>query len=118
MKTVVGISLGAADQDFEFSARFLGQRFDIRRLGTNGKTAAAVKLLKHWEQHADAIGLGVVKDSYTVGSRRYVEKDSARMKSAVTRIPVTWAYLHTSRERRSPVYRHRVSGCPLRARTR
>ncbi len=89
MKTVVGISLGAGDQDFEFSTRFLGQRFDVRRLGTNGSTAKAVKLLKHWEQHADAIGLGVVKDSYTVGSRRYVEKDSARMKGAVTRVPVT-----------------------------
>ena len=89
MKRVVGISLGAGDQDFEFAARFMGQQFDVRRLGTNGSMAKAVKLLKHWGRHADAIGLGVVKDSYTVGSRRYVEKDSARMKGAVTRIPVT-----------------------------
>ncbi len=89
MKKVVGISFGAGDQDFEFSARFLGKRFNIRRLGTNGSTAKAVKLLRHWEQHADAIGLAVVKDSYTVGSRRYVDKDSTRMKNAVTRIPVT-----------------------------
>jgi len=89
MKTVVGISLGAGDQDFAFSARFLGQRFNVRRLGTNGSTATAVKLLKHWQQHADTIGLGVVKDSYAVGSRRYVDKDSTRMKNAVTRIPVT-----------------------------
>ena len=89
MKKVVGISLGADDQDFEFRTQFLGQRFSVRRLGTNGSTAKAVKLLKHWALHADAIGLGVVKDSYTVGSRRYVEKDSARMKSLVTRIPVT-----------------------------
>jgi predicted amino acid dehydrogenase len=88
MKTVVGISLGADDQDFEFSARFLGQQFSVRRLGTNGSAATAVKLLKHWERHADAIGLGVVRDSYTVGSRRYVT-DSARMKNAVTRVPVT-----------------------------
>ena len=80
MKKVVGISLGASDQDFEFSARFLRQRFNVRRLGTDGSTAKAVKLLKHWEQHADAIGLGVVKDSYTVGARRYIEKDSTRMK--------------------------------------
>jgi len=89
MKTVVGISLGAGDQDFEFSARFLRHRFTVRRLGTNGSTAGAVKLLKHWEHHADAIGLGVVRDSYTVGSRRYVEKDSARMIGAVTRVPIT-----------------------------
>ena len=89
MKKVVGISLGAGDQDFEFSARFLGQRFNVRRRGTNGSTAKAVKLLKYWEQRADAIGLGVLKDSYTVGSQRYVERDSARMKASVTRIPVT-----------------------------
>ena len=50
MKTVVGISLGAGDQDFEFKARFLGERFNVRRLGTNGSTAKAVKLLRHWEQ--------------------------------------------------------------------
>ncbi len=89
MKTVVGISLGAGDQDFAFSTQFLGQKFNVRRVGTNASTARAVKLLKHWEQHADAIGLGIVKDSYTVGSRRYVEKDSAAMKHAVTRVPVT-----------------------------
>ncbi len=89
MKTVVGISLGSDDQDFRFTPRFMGHRFDVRRLGTNGSTAKAVKLLKHWQQHADAIGLGVVKDNYTVGSRRYVEKDSARMTGAVTRVPVT-----------------------------
>jgi len=89
MKNVVGISLGAGAQDFQFRGRFLGQPFDVRRLGTNGSTAKAVKLLKHWEQHADAIGLGVVKDGYTVGGRRYIEKDSARLTGAVTRIPVT-----------------------------
>ncbi len=89
MKTVVGISLGAGDQDFAFSTRFLGQKLNVRRVGTNASTARAVKLLKHWERHADAIGLGIVKDSYTVGSRRYVEKDSAAMKNAVTRVPVT-----------------------------
>jgi len=89
MKTVIGVSLGAEDQDFAFNARFLRQKLDVRRLGTNGSTAKAVKLLKHWQQHADAIGLGVVKDSYAVGSRRYVEKDSTRMKDAVTRVPLT-----------------------------
>jgi predicted amino acid dehydrogenase len=106
MKTVVGVSLGALDQDFQFTARFLGRRLDVRRIGTNGSTGKAVRLLKRWEQRADAIGLGVVKDSYSVGARRYVEKDSVAMKQAVTRVPVTtggrlsdilqeWALRHT-----------------------
>ena len=89
MKTVVGVSLGASAQDFEFSTRFLGRRFSVQRLGTDGSHAKAVKLLKYWEQHADVIGLGVEKGSYTVGSRRYVEKGSVRLTSTVTRIPVT-----------------------------
>ena len=89
MKTVVGVSLGASAQDFEFSTRFLGRRFSVQRLGTNGSAAKAVKLLKYWEQHADVIGLGVEKDSYTVGSQRYAEKGRVRLTSAVTRVPVT-----------------------------
>jgi predicted amino acid dehydrogenase len=89
MKTVVGISMGASAQDFRFNARFMGQPFTVQRLGTNGSMARVVKLLKHWEKHADAIGVGVVRDSYTVGSRRYVEKDSARLKDVVTGVPVT-----------------------------
>lgn len=89
VRNVIGISLGADDQDFEFTERFLGHPVHVRRLGTNGSASKAVKLLKHWERHADAIGLGVVKDSYTVGSKRYVDKDSAKMLGAVTRVPVT-----------------------------
>ena len=89
MKTAIGISLGASGQDFAFRIRFLGQNFQVRRVGANGSITRAAKLLAHWEKHADAIGLGVVKDSYTVGSRRYVEEDTVAMKSAVTRVPVT-----------------------------
>ena len=89
MKNVVGISLGAGDQDFRFSARFLGQPFDVRRLGNERQHRQGREAAEALGQHADAIGLGVVKDGYTVGARRYVEKDSARMKGAVTRIPVT-----------------------------
>ncbi|MFO1323250.1 MAG: dehydrogenase [Burkholderiales bacterium] len=89
MKRVVGISLGAGDQDFEFAARFMGRPMRVARIGTNGSTAKAVKLLRHWERHADAIGVGVVKDSYTVGDRSFVDKDSQRLTGAVTRVPVT-----------------------------
>ncbi|HQR12496.1 MAG TPA: dehydrogenase, partial [Casimicrobiaceae bacterium] len=89
MKKAVGISMGAGDQDFEFATRFMGHPFNVRRIGTNGSTAKAIKLLKYWGQHADAIGLGVEKETYTIGRRRYVEPDSARLTGAVTRIPVT-----------------------------
>ena len=89
MKTAVGISLGGGRHNYEFETDFLGQRLKVWRLGTDGSTTKAVKLLKAWNQHADAIGLGAVKDSYRHGSRRFDEKDVERMKSFVTRIPVT-----------------------------
>ena len=89
MKNVVSISLGASEQDFEFVAPFMGQQVNVKRIGANGSTAKAVKLLKHWEKHADVLGLGVVRDHYNVGPRRYTEKDSTRLTSAVKHIPVT-----------------------------
>ena len=89
MKNVVSISLGASSQDFEFTTRFLGHRMHVRRLGTSGSIAKAEKLLKHWDERADAIGLGVVKDSYTVGARRFIDKDSARLTGVATRVSVT-----------------------------
>jgi predicted amino acid dehydrogenase len=89
MKTVIGISLGASAQDFEFSTVFLGHRLLVRRLGTNGSTAKAERLLKRWDKQADAIGLGVLKDSYRAGAHRFVEKDSARLKAVATHAPAT-----------------------------
>jgi predicted amino acid dehydrogenase len=62
MKTVIGISLGAKSQDFDFHTHFLGQELHVRRLGTNGSTAQAAKLLRQWDRKADAIGLGLVRD--------------------------------------------------------
>ncbi|MEI7762895.1 MAG: dehydrogenase [Comamonadaceae bacterium] len=89
MKTVVGISLGASDQDFKFNTPFLGQQLSVHRVGTNGSIAKAARLLRTWESRADVIGLGVIKDQYEAGAHRFVEKDSARLRALVARVPVT-----------------------------
>jgi predicted amino acid dehydrogenase len=89
MKTVISISLGSKNQDFEFTTSFLGQKLHVQRVGTDGSSARASKLLRHWERHADAIGLGVVKDSYRIGAQRLIDADSSRLSRIVTRVPVT-----------------------------
>ncbi|MBL0087992.1 MAG: dehydrogenase [Ideonella sp.] len=89
MKSVISISLGASSQDFEFGTTFLGQKMHVRRLGTDGSTAKAIKLLKQWDQQADAIGLGAVKDSHSLGARRFIVRDSLRMQQVVSRTPVS-----------------------------
>jgi predicted amino acid dehydrogenase len=109
MKTVISISLGSKKQDFEFTTSFLGQKMRVQRVGTNGSTATAAKLLSHWESRADAIGLGVVKDSYRIGAQRLIDKDTSRLSRVVTRVPLTtgarlsdifleWAVRHTQNE--------------------
>ncbi len=109
MKTVISISLGSKNQDFEFTTTFLGQKLRVQRVGTDGNVSKAVKLLKHWEQRADAIGLGVVKDSYRIGAQRLIDKDTSRLSGEVTRVPLTtgarlgdifleWAVRHTQNE--------------------
>lgn len=59
MKNVIGISLGASSQDFEFRTSFLGTRLHVQRVGTDGSLERATKLIRHWNRHADAIGLGL-----------------------------------------------------------
>jgi predicted amino acid dehydrogenase len=109
MKNVISISLGASSQDFDFRTHFLGHRVRVRRLGTDGSTAKAVKLLKAWDGKADAIGLGLVKDSYSLGAQPFIARDDQRLRKAVSRTPVTtgarlseifleWAVRHTQIE--------------------
>jgi hypothetical protein len=109
MKTVISISLGSTSQDFEFTTRFLGQKLQVRRLGTGGNVARAIKLVKHWDGQADAIGLGLVKDSHRLGGRSLSEREVSRLKAAATQTPTTtgsrlrelfleWAVRHTQSE--------------------
>jgi len=109
MKTVISISLGSSSQDFEFTTTFLGQKLRVLRVGTDGSTAKAAKLLRHWDQHAHAIGLGVLKDSYRIGAQRLIDADTSRLTRMVTRVPATtgarladifleWAVRHAQNE--------------------
>jgi hypothetical protein len=89
MKHVVSISLGSSRQDFDFVTEFLDEKLHVRRVGANGSTPAAVKLIREREKKAAPIGLDVLKDSCKVGSRRFIEKDSVRLKAVATQVPVT-----------------------------
>jgi hypothetical protein len=44
MKKVICVSLGSSKYDYEFDTEFLGQEFNIRRIGTDGDETQA------WEQ--------------------------------------------------------------------
>jgi predicted amino acid dehydrogenase len=94
MKQVVSISGGSGAQDFEFTAPFLGEQLHVRRLGTGGSVASALKLLKQWDAKADAIGLGLGVDAENgsggpVAARHGADQDVARLAAAAKRAQVT-----------------------------
>jgi len=88
MKNVIGVSLGAHSQDFEFKIRFLGHRLSVRRLGADGSIERAASLLRHWETRADAIGLGLTNGGRAtlVGTADQADVELAQR---VTHVPVT-----------------------------
>ena len=89
MKTVIGISLGASSQNFEFNTRLKGQVLNVRRVGTDGSIARAARLLRQWDESADAIGLGLVKDGGKLGHPGRESAATERLRASVSHAPLT-----------------------------
>ncbi len=87
MKQVIGISLGERQQDFTLRTELLGQKLQVRRLGTDGNVAEAGRLLRHWGTRADAIGLGLAKDSGNLADGGADPRRAARLRAKVHHVP-------------------------------
>jgi len=87
-RVVVSVSLGSSRRDHEVETELLGQRFLIRRVGTDGDFRKAVALLQEIDGTVDAIGLGGI-DVYVYSRRsRFALRDGLRLMNAVKRTPV------------------------------
>jgi predicted amino acid dehydrogenase len=89
MKKVVTVSLGSSKQDFKFETDFLGQRFQVKRLGADNDTTKAWELMRRHQTQADAIGLGEMGDHWHVGQSTVTNKATQRLLNVVTRVPAT-----------------------------
>jgi predicted amino acid dehydrogenase len=87
MKHVIGVSLGARQNDFEFRTQLLGQTLHVRRLGSDGDRAEARRLLRHWDSSADAIGLGLANDSAGIADSARERQRTARLRALVSHVP-------------------------------
>jgi predicted amino acid dehydrogenase len=79
MKKIASISLGPFSLDCNFRTKFLGHDFEVVRIGTDNDFKAAEKLVIEWRDKVDAIGLGLVHDHYSVGTRYFHQRDTARL---------------------------------------
>ncbi|WP_396621291.1 dehydrogenase [Marinobacter sp. W-8] len=109
MKTVVSVSQGSSEYDYELETTFLKQPFRIIRVGTDGNLERAEAVLDSVCGEADAIGLSMIHDHYQVGCEQLEHPDTARLEACVPDKPVTtgaglrgilqeWAVRHTQTE--------------------
>jgi predicted amino acid dehydrogenase len=89
MKKVVSISLGQSGFDTRFRTRFLGETFQVSRIGTDGDVRRAASLVREWREEADAIGLGRVREHYTVGTDHFSRPETRKLEKMAGSTPVT-----------------------------
>ncbi len=89
MKNIVSISLGASAGNYDFTTRFMGQSFRLRRFGVDHDLGKALDMLARWQGECDALGLGLVADHRLVGTRRMEDPTTAELEAAVCEVPVT-----------------------------
>lgn len=87
MKTVVSVSMGSSARDHEVEVDLLGERFRIRRQGTDGDFRKAKELLASLDGHVDAIGLGGIDVFLYSRTQRYELRDGRRLLDVLKTTP-------------------------------
>jgi len=87
MKRVVSVSLGSSSRDHRFETTILGQPIVIERIGTDGDTRRARRLLEELDGQVDALGLGGTDLYLRAGPRKYLIRETARLVRNVRKTP-------------------------------
>ncbi len=115
MKKIVSVSLGSSSRDHRADVTFLGERFDISRVGTDGKLDAALAMVRELDGHVDAIGLGGIDVYLYAGRHRYALRDGVRLLEAAKITPIVdGSGLKNTLERHAVAFMQRDLGIDLR----
>lgn len=60
MKTVISVSQGSSEYDYDLETEFLGQSFRVIRAGADGDLSRAVSLLKTYHDRAGRLPGGKI----------------------------------------------------------
>jgi len=88
MKQIVGVSIGSSSRDHSVQVNLLGTDFEIKRVGTDGSLPKAQEILKELDGKVDAFGLGGIDLYFIADGKKYVVRDAAKLKKAVSKTPV------------------------------
>jgi hypothetical protein len=117
VKRVVSVSLGSSGRDHHARVTFMGEEFDISRIGTDGKLDVAIAKVRELDGHVDAIGLGGIDVYLYAGRHRYALRDGLRMLEAAKTTPVVdGSGLKNTLEREAVRFMQQELGIDLRGR--
>lgn len=88
MKRVVSLSLGSSKRDKTVTAEFLGETFEISRIGVDGDQKAFVRRLAELDGTVDAIGFGGMDRYLWSEGRRYEFAAARRLLAGARKTPV------------------------------
>lgn len=88
MKQVVSVSLGSLAGDFVREITLAGQTVRLTREGTNGDMDRARRRIEELDGTVDALGLGGIDISLSVGGERFFIGDGVRLAEAATKTPL------------------------------
>ncbi len=117
MKKVVSVSLGSSSRDHRAQVAFMGEEFDISRIGMDGKLDAAIAKVRDLDGKVDAIGLGGIDVYLYAGRHRYALRDGVRLLDAAKVTPVVdGSGLKNTLERKAVAFMQDELGIDLRGR--
>ncbi|HTJ24577.1 MAG TPA: quinate 5-dehydrogenase [Candidatus Limnocylindria bacterium] len=115
MKKVVSVSLGSSSRDHRAEVELLGEKFDVRRVGVDGKLDKALAMIAQLDGTVDAIGLGGIDVYLYAGKDRYAFRDGLRLLQAAKTTPVVdGSGLKNTLERNAVAYIQTQLGIELR----
>jgi hypothetical protein len=88
MKRVVSVSLGSSRRDKKVEAEFLGEKFCLERIGTDGSLEKAAALLRDLDGKVDCFGLGGMDRYLWIGERKYAIRQVERLARKALKSPV------------------------------
>ena len=88
MKHIVSVSLGSSKRDHSFETEFLGEKFLIERIGTDGDWDKALALVRTLDGKVDAFGMGGIDLYLYVAGKRYTIKDAKKIIAEAKKTPM------------------------------
>ncbi|MDD2620413.1 MAG: quinate 5-dehydrogenase [Syntrophomonadaceae bacterium] len=88
MKHIVSVSLGSSKRDHAFETDFMGEKFRIERIGTDGDWDKAINLIRKLDGRVDAFGMGGIDLYIYIAGKRYMIKDAQRLSREARKTPM------------------------------